>query len=64
MNCLVVVDKAILPNPGANEDCDKATLEVKRLEGEFDDLLIGYQRQLKYVLKTHLITCAGTDCWT
>lgn len=37
----------ILPRPGADEDCDAADAEVRRIEDGLDEMLDEFQRQLK-----------------
>lgn len=39
--------EAILPEPGADADCDDAVTAVEAVEEELEDLLVGYKKQFK-----------------
>lgn len=44
---------AILPNPGADEECDAADAEVERIEEELNDILEHVKKTLRYVIRNN-----------
>lgn len=42
---------AILPNPGADEECDAADAEVERIEEELNEILEEVKKTLKYATR-------------
>lgn len=40
----------ILPNPGADEECDAADAEIERIEEELNEILGEVKKTLKYVI--------------